>query len=306
MQVYYALFQKQNTDLKQSVNELDKSVDKSLDLFFYLLVLVFDLRDYAEEKIAIGKQKFIPSEEELQQNDRFSKNEFLLLMEKNKQLKPFLNSQYYSWKSHTELLKQLWSDVKNADFYNDYIHAGKWSFNSDKEFVINIIKHHFTECKSLDEIVEEKSIYWNDDLEFILSILIAVIRKFKKEAAPELLLVSLYKDEEDKRFAHRLLELAVINHSEFDDIIMSCLKNWELDRIAMLDRLILHLALVEFYHMPEIPIKVTINEYLDIAKFYSTSKSNLFINGVLDKVYNNLKASDKLNKHGRGLLDNIE
>ena len=264
--------------------------------------MLIDLRDYADDKIQIGKQKFIPTDDELKHTTRFADNILLKNIEQHPQVKPYLNSKSYSWKESNELLKKIWDELKALDFYKTYAQSEENDFNSDKQFIIEILQTLFVDNAELDAIIEEKNIYWNDDLEFILSILISTIKKMKKQGSEDRNLVSLYKDEEDKEFAYNLLKHSLLNHTENDETITKYLKNWELDRIAMIDRLILHLALTEFNYMPKIPIKVTINEYLDIAKCYSTERSNVFINGVLDRVYNDLKSSGKLNKSGRGLL----
>lgn len=303
LQAYYAWTQSPGLGLKQSVTNLDKSVSKSLDLFFYVAMLLVDLRDFAEEKIEIAKQKFIPSDDKIDINESFVNNEVLKVLEKNNQVKEYLNRDDYSWKSHPEVLKQIWISLKQDEHYRTYAELENRTFNDDKEFLVYILMNYVSENSEVDNAIEEKSIYWNDDLEFIISVMISVIKKTKKNSNHELPMVVLYRDNDDLVFSHKLLELATIHSKEYDDIIIRFLKNWELERVALLDRLIMHLAIVEFNFMEQIPVKVTINEYLDIAKCYSTEKSSVFINGVLDNVYIELKQTKKLNKSGRGLLE---
>jgi transcription antitermination protein NusB len=303
LQAYYSWTQSPGLGLKQSVTDLDKSVSKSLDLFFYLAKLLVDLRDFAEEKIEIARQKFIPSDNEIDINESFINNQALMVLEKNDQFQAYLNREDFSWQSHPEVLKQIWISLKQDENYRKYVEAENRTFNDDKEFLVYILTNYITENSDIDDAIEEKSIYWNDDLEFIVSAIISVVRKIKKSSKAELPLVELYRDNDDRVFSHKLLELATIHSKEYDEIIVKFLKNWELDRVALLDRLIMHLALVEFNYMEQIPVKVTINEYLDIAKCYSTEKSSVFINGVLDNVYIEMKQTQKLNKSGRGLLE---
>ncbi|MDY0161293.1 MAG: transcription antitermination factor NusB [Bacteroidales bacterium] len=303
LQAYYAYSQRPDMNLKQSIAELDKSIAKSFDLFFYISMLLVDLRYFAKDKIEIAKQKFIPSDDDTDINESFINNKILQILESHNQFKQYINSEDYSWNSHPEILKQIWQSLKEDDYYRKYINLEKRSFNDDKDILIYVLNNFISENIYIDEAIEEKSIFWNDDLEFTISIIISVIRKIGKNSNTENNLIVLYRDLEDKVFAHRLLEMATIKSKEYDELIERFLKNWELERIALLDRLIMHLALVEFNYMEQIPVKVTINEYLDIAKCYSTEKSSVFINGVLDNVYIEMKQNNNLNKRGRGLLE---
>jgi N utilization substance protein B len=177
------------------------------------------------------------------------------------------------------------------------------SIKEDYNIIEKIIVKAISENPLLDEILEDKSIYWNDDPEFMLSNILQNIKKLNDNNIQNFHLQPVFKNEEDENFAKILIKKAALNKIKFDAIIIDTLQKWELERIAFTDRVILHLALCEFTEIPNMPVKVTINEYLDIAKYYSTEKSSIFINGVLDKIYIKLKEEKKLNKSGLGLVD---
>jgi N utilization substance protein B len=175
-------------------------------------------------------------------------------------------------------------------------------YAEDKRIVNHIFTHLVYPSELLASILEEQSIYWNDDLEFITSMLVKTFKKFKEEEGPEKPLMELYKNQEDKEYVVKLFRMSILHRDEYVEYIQLNTRNWDLERIAFMDILIMQMAIAELIGFPSIPTKVTLNEYLEISKFYSTSKSNVFINGVLDKVVLQLRAEQKIKKAGRGLI----
>ena len=175
-------------------------------------------------------------------------------------------------------------------------------YMEDKRLVTFIYTHIIYTSEQLDSILEEQSIYWNDDLEFITSMIVKTFKKFKEEDGPDKLLMDLYKNKEDTDYVVRLFRQTILHRDEYVEYIKQNTRNWDLDRIAFMDILIMQIAIAELIAFQTIPTKVTLNEYLEISKFYSTNKSNVFINGVLDKVLMQLKEENKISKTGRGLI----
>jgi transcription antitermination protein NusB len=165
-----------------------------------------------------------------------------------------------------------------------------------------MLANFIADSEPLSQDLEERSIYWNDELEFVIGIIIKTLKKFKPEEGENSILMPLYKNPEDETFATKLLRKVILNYDKYLPLIKQFSKNWDVERIAFLDILLMEMAIAEAVEFPQIPIKVTLNEYLEIAKFYSTAKSNVFLNGILDKAFNHLKDSKEIVKTGRGLI----
>jgi N utilization substance protein B len=172
----------------------------------------------------------------------------------------------------------------------------------DRKFIEKMFNKIFLVSEEICEVLEEQSIYWNDDIEFVISVIIKTIKRFNEFTDSDQRLMPLYKDDEDREFAKELLRKSIINHDEIQTLIKVHSSNWDVDRIAFMDILMMQLAITEFLHFPSIPTKVTMNEYIELSKFYSTEKSRNFINGILDKTLKDLKKEGKINKAGRGLV----
>lgn len=304
MQTYYAFLQDgSETSISNIWNELERSINKSYELYINLHCLFISIFDYAEERIEISRKKLIPTYEDLNPNTKFIDNRIINSFRNEPTIKRYISNNDYNWSDHPEFIKRMWIVITNSDYYKEFMDSKTNSFQEDSKMINKIISKVFTDNIELDEILEEKSIYWNDDMEFLLSNILQSLKKYNEQNISNYRLLPIFKNEEDEQFAKTLIKKVTLNKVKFDKIILDTLQKWELERIAFMDRVILHLALCEFTEMPTVPIKVTINEYLDIAKCYSTEKSNVFINGILDKIYIKLKSENNLNKKGLGLVE---
>ena len=303
MQALYAYFKHDSdSSLKNSEKELSHSISKTFDLYHYLLLLIVDIRNYALSRQELAKQKKIPTPEDLNPNTRFVDNEVIQQISINEQLLKYLDNHKLSWVNHSNLIKGIYQTLIESPDYKKYMGNEISSFKEDKNMVVALCKNIFAGYEPLCQVLEEESIYWNDELEFIVGIVIKTLKKFKPEDGENAPLLPLYKNDEDKEFSVKLLRKVILNYKEYLSIIKKFSKNWEVERIAFLDILLMEMAIAEAIEFPSIPIKVTLNEYLEIAKYYSTSKSNLFLNGILDKAFTDLKEQKLIRKSGRGLI----
>ncbi len=302
MQTYYAFLQddeEQNID--NLVKEMERNINHSYQLFIHLHCLLIAIFDFAADKLELAKNKHVKTDDDINPNTKFCNNRIISAFLNDVHIKNAMSNSNLNWSEYPEFVKAIWQDISKSTYYSSFMTNPEDSFNQDFEIIKKIISKNITDNPQLDEILEEKSIYWNDDLEFLCSNLIQNIKNYSKNIS-DYKLPELFKDNQDKNFAYTLIKQTALNKDNFDKKILNCLKKWELERIAFLDRVILHLALGEITQIPYIPVKVTINEYLDIAKFYSTEKSCTFINGIIDKIHIDLKKSGELNKTGTGLL----
>jgi transcription antitermination protein NusB len=304
MQTYYAFLQdggEQN--ISTLTKELEHNINQSYRLFIHLHCLLSAVFDYATERIEIGRNKHIKTAEDINPNTRFTENRIIANLHKDMRIAKALTDKNLNWKEYPEFIKSLFLQITNSQYYRDFMEEKSNSIANDFDILNKIISKTIIYNEQLEEILEEQSIYWNDDLEFLCSNMIQNFKKYNDKTIENFRIPALFKNDEDEQFSYTLIKLTALHHKEFDQIVLDSLKKWELERIAFVDRVILHMALAEITQMPEMPVKVTINEYLDIAKFYSTEKSSVFINGILDKVYSELKNAGTLNKSGLGMVE---
>ena len=273
--------------------ELAFSLEKTYDLYFHLLQLSVEVTRYAANRIETRRNKLRPTDEDLRPNMRFVENAFIRQLADNEQLAGRLAERKLSWMNYPDLMKSLYEQIEATDFFLEYMQADGTDYEADKEVWRKIYRRVFLDSEELEEAVEEQSIYWADDLEVLVSFVVKTIKRFDAEAGAQQALLPMFKDEDDRRYGERLLECALKNEKEYLDLINENTLNWELDRIAFMDILVMQVALAELCNFPTIPVNVTLNEYIEISKQYSTDKSGIFINGVLDKIVNRLKADNK-------------
>lgn len=303
MQVLYAYFKHDgDSSLKKSVQELSFSISKSYDLYHYILLLIPEIADYAQARIDLARQKRIPTQDDLNPNTKFCENKVIAQIRFNQSLLNFLNTKKISWINNPEVIKAVYYEMIASEGYKTYMADEKRSYKQDKEFVIFLLKDIIALYEPLYQTLEEQSIYWNDEGEFIIGANIKTVNKFKEQYAENAPLLPLYKSEEDEQFAAKLLQKVVLNSKEYSDLIRKYSKNWEVERIAFMDILLMQMAIAEAVEFKSIPIKVSLNEYLEISKYYSTERSNVFLNGILDKIFTFLKDSGTISKEGRGLI----
>ena len=300
----YAYLKTSEKTLNQAEKELFFSIDKSYDLYHLLILLMFDVVQFAENRIELAKNKRIPSHEDLNPNTKFIDNRLIKRLKENEELNRYVKNQKLSWDNNPELIKKLYMEIRNSDIYEKYMNSGVNGFNEDKKFITEVYTKIIFNYEELYKTLEEHSIYWNDDIEFIMGMVIKTFRSFKasKESGE---LMPLFKNDEDLDFVKRLFRKSVLNHKEYEDLISKFIKNWDVERIAFMDIVVMSIAISEIVEFSDIPVKVSLDEYIEIAKDYSTQKSNVFINGILDKIVSHLKEEGKINKAGRGLIGEL-
>lgn len=304
MQSLYAFFQSESRDLPRSERELFTGIDKIYDLYIYQLAFLLELKHIANTLIEEAKLKRLPTQDDLNPNLKFVENKFLTQLEENIHLKREMHNRKISWNNEYELVKKVFNNIKGSEEYKQYLNVGDDSYKTHRKFIAEIFKEHIADFELLNHFYEEKSIHWGDDIYLVNPMVVKTIESFKEDSAPDTTLIPLYKDrEEDEKFAKDLLRLTAINDEETKKLIGEKTKNWEVERIAMMDVLLMQMAITEVLHFSGVPVKVTLNEFIEISKTYSTPKSKVFINGVLDKLVMDFKAQDKIKKTGRGLME---
>ena len=302
LQICYAYLKSSEQSINQAEKELFFSIQKSYDLYHCLILLILDVVNFAESRIELAKQKQIPAQEDLNPNTKFIDNKLIKLLKDNYELKKYLNDQKLSWVNYPELIRNLYNEIRESELYKNYMLSDSNSFNEDKKFISNVFSKIIINHEPLYQNLEEQSIFWNDDIEFVIRMIIKSFRSFKALSDENVKLMPLFKNEEDKDFVKRLFRKTVLNHNENEELISKFIKNWDVERVAFMDIIVMSLAIAEMTEFSEIPVKVSLDEYIEIAKFYSTQKSNVFINGILDKIVEHLKKEGRIKKVGRGLI----
>ena len=291
MQSLYAYFI-YNDCVKSSEKKLLTSLKEVSDLYFVIYSLLIQLIKYADSFFEDSKKKHLPTKEDLNPRKRFINNLVIKNILKNKKLNEKCDNFKYIWKNNDHrVIDKLFSNIYKSDHYKKYVSNENLSVNIDKRFFSNLLNQYILNNKLVVHILEEKSIFWVDDLPFIAAIVIGEIK-----SNDHINFKNIFKDDSDEKFAIQLLIDTINNTSIYDEIIEKHSENWDLDRIAFMDKLFLKMAFTELLYMNSLPIKVTLNEYIEISKYYSTSKSKIFVNGILDKVVKFFKENGSINK----------
>lgn len=296
VQILYSFYKGDGKSYPLAEKELFHSIERTYDLYFHLLQLSIEITQYAESRIETKRNKLRPTEEDLNPNTRFIDNKFIKQLSENIQFNEYLAKQKLSWVNHSDIVKGIYDELITTEFYSVYMSAPAVDYAADKDIWRKIFKKLVLQSEELDSSIEDQSIYWVDDLEMVISFVIKTIKRFEEEKGEDQPLLPMFKDEEDAEFARKLLRGVLNNGEKHRKMIDENTKNWELDRIAYMDILIMEVALTELFDFPTIPVNVTLNEYIEIAKNYSTEKSGTFINGVLDNIVGQLKKENKLIK----------
>ena len=291
MQSLYAYFI-YNDCVKSSEKKLLTSLKEVSDLYFVIYSLLIQLIKYADSFFEDSKKKHLPTKEDLNPRKRFINNLVIKNILKNKKLNEKCDNFKYIWKNNDHrVIDKLFSSIYKSDHYKKYVSNEDLSVNIDKRFFSNLLNQYILNNKLVVHILEEKSIFWVDDLPFIAAIIIGEIK-----SNDHINFKNIFKDDADEKFAIQLLIDTINNTSIYDEIIEKHSENWDLDRIAFMDKLFLKMAFTELLYMHSLPIKVTLNEYIEISKYYSTSKSKIFVNGILDKVVKFFTENGSINK----------
>jgi transcription antitermination protein NusB len=300
--VLYAFNRREDDDLPRAEKELMFSIGKTYDLYHYLLLLLIDIADIASEKIDQALQKNIPSPEDLNPNRRFIDNTVIFQFRNNKAFKKHISSSKLSWVNYSHIPRILYNKMTGWEGYEEYMNSGTRNYQIDKKFITRLFTELLAGSEDLLACLEEQSIYWNDDMEFVMVMIEKTIKKLRSDSGEDTPLMPLFKNEDDKEFVKILLRKAILNSKKSSELIDSNTTNWEVERIALMDILVMQLAITEVIEFPEIPVKVTLNEYIEMAKYYCTSKSSTFVNGILDNIVKEIREKGLINKSGRGLL----
>ena len=297
VQIIYAYYQNGGKNLDTDEKELFFSLSKAYDLYNYLLLLMVEVTKQANKKLNAAKNKLIPTKEELFPNTKFVENRFIAQLEVNKQLLDFAGNQKKTWENEADFVKSLCEQIMESDIYKEYMASETSSYEEDREVWRKIYKKIIFNNAELDQVLEDQSLYWNDDKEIVDTFVLKTIKRFEEKNGAKQELLPEFKDDEDQDFARRLFRRAILNSDYYRHLISENTKNWDLDRVAFMDVIIMQIALAEVLSFPNIPVSVSLNEYVEIAKLYSTPKSGGFINGTLDGIVNQLKKENKLTKN---------
>ena len=284
--------------IEEFKSELLESLDKTYELYHWLLQLIIDLRDFAEKRIEFGLNKRYPSEEDLNPNRRFIRNKIAIALANNAEHKEYAKANGISWEEYNDLVKGLFEAITESEYYKEYMSAKENTYADDKMIWRQIFKRVIFTYKPFEERLEAMDLYWNDDIEIVASFVEKTIKKFEEANGSNQELLPQYRDAEDKDYALLVLSKAIENGEEYKELVKTFSQNWEKDRIAMMDMSIMQAAIAEIMFCPTIPVNVTLNEFIEISKYYSSEKSSLFINGILDRVVNKLKEEKQLLKVG--------
>lgn len=313
LQTLYAYSQHEDKDFLWARKELFKAIDQMYDLYILFLQIFPELKNKAEQRIEENKKKLLPLEEDLNPNLKFVNNEIVKILEEGAELRKQAETLKANWVNDEkqELMRKLFNHIRESEVFFQFMNNETSSFEDDKEFMVQLFKVEIANFPLLHDFLEEQSVYWMDDIDLVCEMVIKTIKSFKSEkelADGEINgIFPLYKpnDEaggDEKEFVADLLRQTINLRADNLEVIDGLTKNWELDRIAKMDVLLMELAITELITFSNIPSRVTLNEYIEISKFYSTPKSNVFINGILDKAITQLEEVGKIKKTGRGLM----
>jgi len=296
LQIVYAYYQKDSKDLKVAENELLLSLRRSYDLYHYLLLLIVDVTRMYERVIDARRNKYRPTEEELNPDLRLLNNRLACQIAENEELLDYAKKYSVSWADDRDFIKKLLEMILASDVYSDYLKNETDSYEVDKEFWRLVFKRIISNNEFVEEYLEEKSIYWNDDVDIIESFVLKTLKRFDEFAGKTQQLMPMFNNNDDYDFVIQLFRQTLLHGDDYREIIDRHTKNWETERVAHMDLIIMQVAVAEIMNFPTIPVSVTLNEYIDAAKFYSTPKSSSFINGVLDSIIEELKKENRLLK----------
>jgi len=309
LQALYAFFLSLNDRIDTGEKELFKSIEKIYEIYIYQLSLLNEIVDFARKRMEENKKKFFPTEEDLNPNTRFVDNAVVSQLAENKAYLAYYDKYKINWVDEEEMIRKLFVEIRDGGDYQSYMHKQGHTYEDDKDILLRILKKNIQHSESLHYFFEEKNIHWADDFYTANMLASKTIKHFKASFDEGYRLPTLFKvseidqADEDKEFVKNLFRKTIVKSEEFDSLIEGKVKNWEMERIAIMDILLIKMALVELTEFPSIPIKVSLNEYIELAKMYSTPKSKVFVNGILDKLIADLKEQKVIQKMGRGLME---
>ncbi len=288
--------------LKQAEQHLLKSCEDTLFLYNFIKILPIALKRYADNKIETGLKKFHPTPEEVTPNLKFSQNKYIAKLLNDSVFNAFCEKNGLVWGGDLMIfVKKLYTTMSEKEYFKEYMQSPERTFSEDCEFIQRMYVEELIDNEELEALLEDMSLYWMDDLEYIVNLLLRDMDLLKNKSMT--INPSVFMKEDDKEFAVSLLQHSIIHYNEYMDAITANVSNWDSDRIVATDLILIEQGISEAVKFPNIPIKATINEYVEISKFYSTMKSRVFVNGLLDKMIQKMVASGEIVKTGRGLIE---
>ena len=320
IKVFKELFSRVSTGsyaLKPAEKELIAACSKTRNMYCLMLLLPSELAKLEMQKIETGIKKYHPTEEEANPNMAFASNGFSKMVEQDEQFQNFCSNSGISWRGNENVLKKIYAGVIAEDFYKEFkeqsaeelakaVSSGKTtdSFKAAVKLFENIYKTDIEDNEALNEMVEESSIWWTDDLGYVLQ---CIIKNFKSIASKKKIEIpDVFMKPDDEEFAKKLLSFSMLNYDEYAEVVSSYIANWNLERIVSTDLALIVMGVAEAINFETIPLKVTINEYVEISKYYSTPKSRTFVNGLLNSILQKLNKEGKIIKKGRGLVGTLD
>jgi N utilization substance protein B len=304
LQSLYAYHQSNSRDIKHHEKQLLSSIDQVYEMYIWMLSLISEVISYTERDAEERANKHLPTADDLNPNLKILSNKFFTSLGDNKEYLVSLKKYKVDWSFDPELAKSLFTTLKNSTDYAEYLAKSDDTISSDKDIIKFIFKKVILKSSLAEQVFEDKFIYWPVDKEVLQALIAKTFKNFAYDDPKENHLAEISGNwVEDRDFVVNLFEQTIRFDTPYQELIAQKTQNWEPDRIAMMDTLLMKMAIVEFINFTSIPVKVTINEYLEISKEFSTPKSNSFINGILDKILFELKAENKVKKVGRGLIE---
>ena len=295
VQLTYAYYQNGNKNIDSAEKELLFSLSKAYDLYNYLLALMVAVAKEAKRRLEIAEGK-ARREGTKPPSTRFAYNRFTLQLEENRQLSDFIGNQKNTWADHPEFVGKLYELIEQSEIYKEYMSNPKDDYATDRELWRKIYRTLIQDNRDLDDLFEELSLYWNDDKEIVDTFVLKTIKRFEEQNGARQELLPEYDSEEDKDYARKLFRASILNSDEYQHYMSEASRNWDFSRLAYMDVIIMQIAIAEMMTFPSIPVSVTINEFVDIAKLYSTPKSGGYINGMLDAIARHLIKTGRLMK----------
>lgn len=295
VQLTYAYFQNGNHNIDNAEKELVFSLSKSYHLYNYLLQLIVEVTKMARKHLEVAAAR-AEREGQPAPSTKFIDNKFALQLEINKMLQEFYDGQKHIWEDNIEYVKKLYLFIEASDVYKDYMNDSEGSYEADREVWRKIYRQFIQDNDDLAAVLEEISLYWNDDKDVVDTFVLKTIKRFDEKSNANFELLPEYRDEEDREFARKLFRASILNTEQYQRYMTEASINWDFSRLAYMDVIIMQLAITEMLNFPNIPVNVTINEYVDLAKLYSTPRSGGYINGMLDTIARHLIESGKMMK----------
>ncbi len=296
VQIIYAYYQNGGKNIDTAEKELFFSLAKAYDLYHYLLMLMVEVNRIAERAVETAQNRYNRIHVGEKPSTKFVDNRFIRQLEVNKQLLEFRENQKKSWANEEDFVRSLYKKILETEYYREYMASEESSYAQDRELWRKIYKNLICNNEDLESLLEDMSLYWNDDKFIVDTFVLKTIKRFEEENGADQELLPEFKDEDDRDFAHRLFRNTLLNADYYRKLVSENTKNWEFNRIALMDLVIMQIALAEIVTFPNIPLSVSLNEYVDIAKIYSTPRSGAYVNGLLDVIAKRLIAEKKITK----------